>query len=118
AQAALESAWGTSTLTTTANNYFGIKGSYNGASVTMKTAEYDSNGQLYYTNANFRKYPSAKASMTDNAKLLRNGTSYNTSIYSGTWRENAATYADAANALTGTYATSPTYGSSLISIIK
>ncbi|MCB5232787.1 glycoside hydrolase family 73 protein [Levilactobacillus brevis] len=118
AQAALESAWGTSTLTTTANNYFGIKGSYNGASVTMKTAEYDSNGQLYYTNANFRKYPSAKASMTDNAKLLRNGTSYNTSIYSGTWRENAATYADAANALTGTYATAPTYGSSLISIIK
>lgn len=118
AQAALESAWGTSTLTTTANNYFGIKGSYNGQSVTMKTAEYDSNGQLYYTNANFRKYPSAKASMTDNAQLLRNGTSYNPAIYSGTWRENAATYSDAANALTNTYATAPTYGSSLISIIK
>ncbi|WP_125765583.1 glucosaminidase domain-containing protein [Levilactobacillus mulengensis] len=118
AQAALESAWGTSTLTTTANNYFGIKGAYNGQSVTMQTSEYDSNGQLYYTNANFRKYPSAKASMTDNATLLRNGTSYNPTIYSGTWRENAATYSDAANALTNTYATAPTYGSSLISIIK
>ncbi|MCH4123992.1 MAG: glucosaminidase domain-containing protein [Levilactobacillus sp.] len=118
AQAALESAWGTSTLTTTANNYFGIKGSYNGQSVTMQTAEYDSNGQLYYTDANFRKYPSAKASMTDNATLLRGGTSYNPTLYSGTWRENAATYSDAANALTNTYATAPTYGSSLISIIK
>lgn len=118
AQAALESAWGTSTLTTQANNYFGIKGSYNGQSVTMQTAEYDANGQLYYTNAAFRKYPNAKASMTDNAKLLRGGTSFNPAIYSGTWRENAATYADAANALTGTYATAPTYGASLISIIQ
>lgn len=118
AQAALESAWGTSQLTVQANNYFGIKGSYNGQSVAMQTAEYDANGQLYYTNANFRKYPSAKASMTDNAKLLRNGTDYNPTIYSGTWRENAATYADAANALTNTYATAPTYGASLISIIK
>lgn len=118
AQAALESAWGTSELTTQANNYFGIKGSYNGQSVAMKTAEYNSNGQLYYTTANFRKYPSAKASMTDNAQLLRNGTVYNPKIYSGTWRENAATYSAAANSLTGIYATSPTYGTSLISIIK
>ena len=118
AQAALESAWGTSTLTTQANNYFGIKGSYNGQSVSMKTAEYDSNGQLYYTTANFRKYPSAKASMTDNALLLRNGTSYNPAIYSGAWRENASTYSAAANSLTGVYATSPTYGTNLISIIK
>jgi len=118
AQAALESAWGTSQLTTQANNYFGIKGSYNGQSVTMQTAEYNADGQLYYTNANFRKYPNAKASMTDNAKLLRGGTSYNPAIYSGTWRENAATNADAANALTNTYATAPTYGASLISIIQ
>ncbi|MGX6429892.1 glucosaminidase domain-containing protein [Levilactobacillus yonginensis] len=118
AQAALESGWGTSTLTTTANNYFGIKGSYNGASVTMQTSEYDSNGQLYYTNAAFKKYPNAKASMTDNATLLRNGTSYNPKIYSGTWRENASSYTSAANALTGTYATAPTYGASLIKLIK
>lgn len=118
AQAALESGWGTSTLTTQANNYFGIKGSYNGQSVSMKTAEYDANGQLYYTTANFRKYPSAKASMTDNAQLLRNGTAYNPKIYSGAWRENAATYSAAANSLTGVYATSPSYGSSLISLIK
>lgn len=118
AQAALESGWGTSQLTTSANNYFGVKGSYNGQSVSMQTAEYDENGQLYYTKANFRKYPNAKASMTDNATLLRNGTSYNPTIYSGTWRENAKTYSDAANALTGTYATAPSYGGSLINLIK
>jgi len=118
AQAALESGWGTSALTTQANNYFGIKGSYNGQSVAMKTAEYNSDGQLYYTTANFRKYPNAKASMTDNAQLLRNGTAYNPTIYSGAWRENAATYSAAANSLTGVYATSPTYGTSLISVIK
>lgn len=117
-QAALESAWGTSLLTTQANNYFGVKGSYKGQSVSMATTEYDANGQLYHTNANFRKYPNAKASMTDNATLLRGGTSYNPKIYSGTWRENAKTYASAANALTGVYATAPTYGSTLISIIK
>lgn len=118
AQAALESGWGTSQLTLQANNYFGIKGSYNGQSVSMETSEYDANGQLYTTAANFRKYPNAKASMTDNAKLLRNGISGNSAYYSGTWRENAATYAAAANALTGTYATAPTYGASLIALIQ
>ncbi|KRM73772.1 glycoside hydrolase family 73 protein [Secundilactobacillus collinoides] len=118
AQAALESGWGTSTLSTSANNYFGIKGSYNGQSVTMSTAEYDSSGQLYYTDAAFKKYPTISASLTDNAELLRNGISSDPTYYSGTWRENAATYEDAANALTGKYATAPTYGASLITLIQ
>lgn len=118
AQAALESGWGTSQLSTSANNYFGVKGAYNGASVTMSTAEYNANGQLYYTQAAFKKYPNATASMTDNAQLLRNGTSWNHRYYAGTWRENAPTYEAAANALTGTYATAPNYGSSLINLIQ
>lgn len=118
AQAALESGWGTSQLSMDANNYFGIKGAYNGASVTMSTAEYNANGQLYYTQAAFKKYPDAAASMTDNAQLLRNGTAWNPNYYSGTWREKAATYEAAANALTGTYATAPNYGSSLINLIQ
>ncbi|GAX08911.1 muramidase [Secundilactobacillus silagincola] len=118
AQAALESGWGTSQLSTSANNYFGIKGAYNGASVTMSTAEYNENGQLYYTQAAFKKYPDATASMTDNAQLLRNGTAWNANYYAGTWRENAPTYVAAANALTGTYATAPNYGASLINLIQ
>ena len=40
AQAALESGWGLSQLSTQANNFFGVKGAYNGQSVTMKTIEY------------------------------------------------------------------------------
>ncbi|MDR3191128.1 MAG: glucosaminidase domain-containing protein [Lactobacillaceae bacterium] len=118
AQAALESSWGQSDLTLQANNYFGIKGTYNGASVTMRTAEYDANGKLYYTNAQFKKYPSAEQSMNDNGNTLRNGVSWDPTYYAGTWRERAASYQAAANALTGKYATDPAYGTKLISVIN
>ncbi len=40
AQAFIESNKGNSGLTQKANNLFGMKGSYNGAYVTMKTKEY------------------------------------------------------------------------------
>lgn len=118
AQAGLESGWGQSQLTTEANNFFGIKGAYNGTSVSMLTTEYNSNGQMINTTANFKKYPSAYASFADNGSTLRNGTSWNSKYYSGSWKENAATYEDAANALTGKYATAPNYGQSLITVIQ
>ncbi|WP_427911038.1 glucosaminidase domain-containing protein [Pediococcus parvulus] len=118
AQAACESAWGQSQLAVKGNNYFGIKGTYNGKSVTMRTAEYTSSGKLYYTNAKFRKYPNVKASLNDNGKVLRYGTAWNSSYYKGTWKENASTPEAAANYLTGRYATAPSYAKSLISIIK
>ncbi|GAA2969135.1 glycoside hydrolase family 73 protein [Lentilactobacillus parakefiri] len=118
AQAGLESGWGQSQLTTEANNFFGIKGAYNGASVSMPTTEYNSNGQMINTTANFKKYPTAYASFADNGSTLRNGTSWDSKYYSGSWKENAATYQDAANALTGKYATAPGYGQSLITVIQ
>lgn len=118
AQAGLESGWGQSELTQDANNFFGIKGAYNGQSVSMPTVEYNSNGQMTNTTANFKKYPTAYASFADNGSTLRNGTSWNTNYYSGTWKENAGDYAAAANALTGKYATAPNYGTSLIKIIE
>ncbi len=118
AQAALESGWGQSQLTQSANNFFGIKGAYNGQSVSMATVEYNSNGQMVNTTANFKKYPNAYTSFADNGATLRNGTSWNSSYYSGTWKENAASYVDAANALTGKYATAPNYGASLIKLIQ
>ncbi|TGE76000.1 GW dipeptide domain-containing protein [Weissella confusa] len=118
AQASLESGWGQSGLTKTANNYFGIKGSYNGQSVIYTTAEDDGYGNLYYVDAAFKKYPSAKESMEDNARLLRNGLDFNHAFYSGAWRENAANYSAAANSLTGKYATDTTYGSKLINLIR
>ncbi|GAB5052424.1 glucosaminidase domain-containing protein [Pediococcus ethanolidurans] len=118
AQAACESAWGQSQLAVQGNNYFGIKGTYKGKSVTMRTAEYDSGGHLYYINAAFRKYPNVKASLDDNGNVLRNGLDWNHSYYKGTWKENASTPEAAANYLTGRYATAPSYAKSLISIIK
>ncbi|WP_242458620.1 glucosaminidase domain-containing protein [Weissella confusa] len=118
AQAALESGWGTSDLTVQANNYFGIKGSYNGQSVDMVTAEYDSAGNIYYITAAFRKYPTPYESMVDNAKLLRFGLSWDSNFYSGTWRENASSSLVAADALTGKYATAPAYAKSLKQLIN
>ena len=118
AQAILESGWGTSTLSTEANNYFGVKGSYKGQSVSMKTAEYDSNGNLYYVYADFAKYPTPLESMQGNASLLRNGVSWNHAIYSGTWRENASSGSDATKGLIPSYATDPNYATKLKSLIS
>lgn len=69
AQAILESGWGKSGLTVQANNLFGIKGTYNGQGVTMKTQEW--NGTEYVTvDATFRKYPSWAESVADHSDLF------------------------------------------------
>ena len=72
AAAALESAYGKSALTKQANNFFGVKvpGNYTGSKVAFKTREVDKNGKDYYVLANFKKYPSAKASFQDYIKLV------------------------------------------------
>lgn len=69
AQAIIESAWGKSGLTQKANNLFGIKGTYNGQSVTMRTREVF-NGKTTYVNAAFRKYPTWAESIADHSKFL------------------------------------------------
>lgn len=119
AQAILESGWGNSDLASAPNyNLFGIKGSYNGNSVPMKTSEYSKSKGWYTITANFRKYPSYRESLEDNAKLLRNGLTWNAANYSGTWRENASNYKQAtAGLVKGGYATDPIYSTSLNNII-
>ena len=118
AQAALESSWGLSTLSTQANNYFGIKQTNtNNPNYWADTLEW-SNGKWVTIKAPFVKYASRYDSLEANAKLLRNGLTWDSGYYSGTWKSKAKTYADAANALTGKYATDPSYGSKLINIIK
>ena len=118
AQAALESAWGTSLLTLQANNFFGVKGSYNGQFVKIKTAEHSKNKGWYYVKARFRKYPTAEASFMDNAKKLHDGPSFDANYYAGSWKKNAKTYKQAANALVNRYATDPNYGKKLIKLIE
>ena len=68
-QALIESNKGNSVLTQKANNLFGIKGKYNGESVTMKTTEYV-DGKAIKVDAAFRKYPNWLESIADHSRLL------------------------------------------------
>ena len=118
AQAALESGFGKSTLSSAPNhNLFGIKGSYQGDSVTMQTKEYYNSTGWITINDQFRKYPSYKESLLDNAYILRNGTSWDSTFYAGTWLENAKTFREATSWLQGRYATDPTYATKLNNLI-
>lgn len=92
-------------------NFFGIKGSYNGNFVTMRTWEDDGIGNIYEIDEPFRLYGSLSDSLEDYATLMTSST------YSGTWKSNTSSYADATQALTGTYATDSLYASKLNSII-
>lgn len=119
AQVILESGWGQSTLTTLANNMFGIKGSYNGQFVEMQTMEDDGNGNLYPIIAKFRKYPSLKESFQDNAHVLKT-TSFSPGVffYHGAWKSNTSSYRDATQWLQGRYATDTSYASKLNNLIE
>lgn len=68
-QALIESNKGNSGLTQLANNLFGIKGKYNGESVTMWTTEYY-NGVPQRVLAAFRSYPSWAESIADHSSLF------------------------------------------------
>jgi flagellum-specific peptidoglycan hydrolase FlgJ len=101
AQAAIESGFGKSGLTTKYNNFFGITGAYNGKSVKLK----NKNGQIF----TWRVYPTPEDSFEDHASLL-----------SRKYKPETAnpTYVEWAKALTdGGYAES-NYGTNLIKFIK
>ena len=118
AQALIESGSGTSTLSLSPNhNLFGIKGTYQGQSVSMATQEDRGNGELYSISSAFRKYPNYASSLGDYVQLIRGGISGNDSYYKQAWRSEAKNYLRTTNALTGTYATDTTYGQKLNSII-
>lgn len=117
AQALLESGWGTSALAQAPYyNLFGIKGSYQGKSVTMKTQEFI-DGNYQTVNAAFRRYPSMYESFLDNAYVLKNTSFGNGYYYVGAWKANSRGYQDATAWLQGRYATDPTYAAKLNTII-
>lgn len=115
AQAILETGWGQSELARNANNLFGIKGSYNGQSYTVRTREEDANGKSFYVNAAFRKYPSYKESFIDRANFFT----------SSDWRKQvykdviaATDYKSQVKELDASpYATDQQYGQKLLDII-
>jgi flagellum-specific peptidoglycan hydrolase FlgJ len=81
AVAMLETGYGKSTLCNQANNLFSIKGEYEGKSISLPTIEYI-NGKRVTVQAKFRKYPSFRESCRDFCELIKNGTSWNHSVYS------------------------------------
>lgn len=112
AQAALESGWGSSGLSTKGKNLFGIKAgsSWNGDVINMPTTEYY-NGKKTTVYAPFRKYNSYADSILDHAKLLMN------SRYAKV--KSATNYKVATQALKDAgYATDPNYPSLLNGIIE
>lgn len=70
-QAILESAMGTSGLTTTNHNIFGIKGTYNGEGSSWATLEDSGGGNMYQINDTFRAYPNYYTSILDYLDLLQ-----------------------------------------------
>lgn len=121
AQSILESGYGTSHLSSSEfNNYFGIKGYYNDQAVAIHTFEYTSKGESYSVIAPFKKYNSIDESFQDYIEFLTgqdNPESWRYKFYYGVRKSQTQSYKDAANYLTGRYATSPDYGSVLISLI-
>lgn len=113
AQAILESDSGQSQLSQKPSyNFFGIKGEYNGQSVTLPTWEDDGKGNPYHIDAAFRSYGSVENSLQDYVDFLEG------SYYVGVHRSKTRSYKDATAALTGVYATDITYGDKLNSIIE
>lgn len=119
AQAILESGSGGSQLSQAPYfNLFGIKGEYEGQSVTFATYEDDGAGNLYQIDSAFRAYPSYKESFEDYSELLTGGLTWNETFYQGTWKSVAGDYQGATQALTGTYATDTSYNLKLNGLIE
>ncbi|WP_236671841.1 glucosaminidase domain-containing protein [Enterococcus sp. BWB1-3] len=118
-QAILETGSGGSSLSQAPNyNLFGVKGAYDGKSVSFLTQEDAGDGSLFTITASFRKYPSYKESLEDYAKLLKNGIDGNKNFYSKTWKSNTESYRDVTAFLTGRYATDTQYGNKLNALIE
>ncbi|MBB1110667.1 LysM peptidoglycan-binding domain-containing protein [Limosilactobacillus sp. pH52_RY] len=111
AQAIVESGWGRSALSTQAHNLFGIKGSYNGNSVVMRTREVYG-GRSVYVNANFRAYANNSESVTDHGRFLNVNSRYSNLL-------GDTNYVSVANKLRQDgYATDPSYANTLIRFVQ
>lgn len=111
AQALIESNKGNSGLAVKGNNLFGMKGTFNGQSVTMPTKEW--NGVQYITiNAQFRKYPSWQDSISDHSALFNRSARYSNLRGLKDYKA-ACRYVQQDG-----YATSPTYSQTLLKTIE
>ena len=113
AQAILESGWGKSSLSSEANNLFGIKAfdDWKGDRINLATKEYNSDCSSYTITSDFKAYPSLYESIKDHTTLL------STERYKAVRR--ASNYIDACYAVYQCgYATYPEYPEDLIEVIE
>ncbi|KAF1303210.1 peptidoglycan DD-metalloendopeptidase family protein [Candidatus Enterococcus willemsii] len=119
AQAILESGGGQSQLSQAPYfNLFGIKGFNENKGASFLTQEDDGSGNLYTITSTFRVYKDYEESLTDYAKLLKEGLPYNKEFYKGTWKSETKDYKEATAYLTGKYATDTQYDQKLNAIIE
>ncbi|RCK81581.1 MAG: N-acetylmuramoyl-L-alanine amidase-like protein [Candidatus Ozemobacter sibiricus] len=111
AQAALETGWGAATIGD-AKNLFGIKGTGPAGSITVPTREYI-NGRYVTVQGTFRKYHTWRESIDDHARLLTTAPRYRNCMANKHDPDQFARELQKAG-----YATSPTYASTLISIMR
>ena len=115
AQAILESGWGSSQLSVTANNYFGIKALGNlgpDGVVWMPTSEYDSSGGIYQTVSPFRAYRSMADSLTDHDLLLATSSRYASAMKAAKDPRQFA-----AQLAADGYSTDPAYADKIVSLM-
>ncbi len=111
AQGIIESNKGNSGLTVKANNLFGMKGKYEGKSVSMLTTEYY-NGVKRRVMQDFRVYPSWQESINDHSGLFNRASRYQN-------LRNCQDYEEACiNVKKDGYATAPDYTQTLMNAVK
>jgi hypothetical protein len=111
AQAIDESGWGNSSLAAQYHNLFGIKGAGPAGSVILPTQEYEG-GRWVSTSAQFAAYHNDAESIAGHAQLLATSGYYTRAMAD---RANPDAFA---SDLTGVYATDPSYGTTLIGLMK
>ncbi|CAM2913527.1 glycoside hydrolase family 73 protein [Erysipelothrix tonsillarum] len=114
AMSALESSWGSSGLTTKANNYFGIKNSssWDGAIYTAGTKEEYTPGVITSVTAAFRKYNSDLDSFMDYGDFLTSNQRYSGAFKTDNSYDFVRAVADAG------YATDKSYYDKVSSTMK
>ncbi|MBO7345322.1 MAG: glucosaminidase domain-containing protein [Clostridia bacterium] len=118
AQSALETGYGSSSLMTKANAFFGIKagGSWTGKVFRAGTWEV-ADGEAYNTTANFRAYDSLQDSVADYYELIINASRYAGGL--STYPDGIKTPLDTITAIwKAGYATDELYDTKVMSIIN
>lgn len=117
AQAALESNFGTSQLSATYNNLFGVKTDItDGNGVNLPTLEFI-DGEMVERSERFKVYSSWEESMRAHAELIYYGTSWNSEYYVAV--KNGKSYQEQADGLQSAgYATDPDYATKIVEMIE